>query len=209
MNTPADPWTITANSTSKTYGTLDTFSTTTFSQSGLVTANGDTITGVTETSIGSPVSAAVGTYPIVPSAATGMGLSNYTIAYVNGTLTVNPATLTITANSTSKTYGTLETFSTTTFSHSGLVTANGDTITSVTETSTGSPISSTVGTYPIVPSAATGSGLGNYIIGYANGTLTVNPATLTITANSAPSKNYGTLGDVQHHADDVLPRAAW
>src|SRR5439155_13598377 len=31
--------------------------------------------------------------------------------------------------------------------------------------------------YPIVPSAAIGTGLGNYNISYANGTLTVNPAT--------------------------------
>ena len=183
--------TITANSTTKSYGTLEMFSTTTFSQSGLVTANGDTISGVTETSTGSPVSATVGTYPIVPGAATGMGLSNYAIAYVNGTLTVNPATLTITANSTSKTYGTQETFSTTTFSQSGLVTANGDSITSVTETSTGSPVSATIGSYPIVPNAATGTGLSNYTIAYVNGTLTVNPATLTITANST-SKTFGT-----------------
>ena len=195
--------TITANSASKTYGTLETFNTTTFSQSGLVTANGDSISGVTETSTGSPISATVGTYPIVPSAATGTGLSNYTIAYVNGALTVNPATLTITANSTSKNYGALETFSTTTFSQSGLVTANGDTITGVTETSTGAAVSATVGTDPIVPSAATGTGLSNYTISYVNGTLTVNPATLTITANSA-SKTYGNPEDVQHH--DVLQR---
>ena len=65
----------------------------------------------------------------------GHGLSNYTIGYVNGTLTVNPATLTITANNDSKTYGTLKTFSGTAFTETGLV--NGDTITGVTETSTG------------------------------------------------------------------------
>ena len=35
------------------------------------------------------------------SGATGDGLSNYTINYVNGTLTVNPAPLTITADSLS------------------------------------------------------------------------------------------------------------
>ena len=57
----------------------------------------------------------MGTYAIVPSAATGTGLSNYTIGYVNGTLTVNPAALTITANNDSKTYGTLKTFSGTAF----------------------------------------------------------------------------------------------
>ena len=81
--------TITANNDSKTYGTLKTFSSTAFTETGLVTANGDTITGVTETSTGAPASAPVGTYPIVPSAATGSGLSNYTIGYVDGTLTVN------------------------------------------------------------------------------------------------------------------------
>src|SRR5262249_38987752 len=36
-------------------------------------------------------SAAPGTYAIVPSAATGRGLSNYTINYANGTLSVTPA----------------------------------------------------------------------------------------------------------------------
>ena len=51
--------------------------------------------------------------------------------------TVDPATLTITANNGSKTYGTLETFLATAFTETGLVTANGDTITGVTETSTG------------------------------------------------------------------------
>ena len=51
--------TITANNDSKTYGTLKTFSGTAFTETGLVTANGDTITGVTETSTGAPVSATV------------------------------------------------------------------------------------------------------------------------------------------------------
>ena len=182
--------TITANNDSKTYGTLKTFSGTAFTETGLVTANGDTITGVTETSTGAAASATVGTYNIVPSAATGNRLSNYTIGYVNGRLTVNPATLTITANNDSKTYGTLKTFSSTAFTETGLV--NGDTITGVTETSTGAAASATVGTYNIVSSAATGNRLSNYTIGYVNGRLTVNPATLTITANN-DSKTYGTL----------------
>ncbi len=85
----AAPLTITANNDSKTYGTF--FSSTAFTETGLV--NGDTIAGVTETSTGAATSATVGTYPIIPSAATGTGLSNYTIGYVNGTLTVNRASL--------------------------------------------------------------------------------------------------------------------
>ena len=190
--------TITANNASKTYGQTATFAGTAFTTSGLV--NGDTVSSVTETSTGSAATAAVGTDPIVPSAATfSAGLSsNYTITYANGTLTVNPAALTITANNASKTYGQTASFAGTAFTTSGLV--NGDTVSSVTETSTGSAATAAVGTDPIVPSAATFSaGLSsNYTITYANGTLTVNPAALTITANNA-SKTYGQTAILRRH----------
>ena len=131
---------------------------------------------MTETSTGSPATAAVGTYTIVPSSATfSAGLSsNYTITYANGMLTVNPALLTITANNASKTYGQTASFAGTAFTTTGLV--NGDTVGSVTETSTGSAATAAVGTYNIVPSVATFSAgpNSNYVITYANGTLTVN-----------------------------------
>ena len=44
-------------------------------------------------------------YAIIASGAVGSGLANYTITYVNGSLTANPVPLTITANSVTKTYG--------------------------------------------------------------------------------------------------------
>ena len=69
-------------------------------------------------------------------------------------LTVNPAPLTITAKSTSKTYGQTTTFAATAFTETGLV--NGDSITSVSESSTGALMSAAVGTYNIVPFAAAG-----------------------------------------------------
>src|SRR5208337_4642967 len=116
---------------------------------------------------------------------------NYTIGYATGTLTVNPATLTITANNDSKTYGTLKTFSGTAFTETGLVTANGDKTTGVTETSTGAPASAPIGTYPIVPSAATGSGLGNYSITYVNGTLTVNRSIIVLDPSAAGALTIG------------------
>jgi hypothetical protein len=84
--------TITANSAGKSYGTDVTFSGTAFTQTGLVTAYGDSITGVSETSTGRWAAAAVGNYSIVPSAATGSGLANYNISYVNGSLTITQAT---------------------------------------------------------------------------------------------------------------------
>ena len=143
---------------------------------------------MTSASTGAPATATVGGYSIVPSGATGSGLSNYSISYVNGNLTVNPAPLTITANDASKTYGATASFASTAFTNSTLF--NGDTVTAVTSASTGAPATATVGGYSIVPSGATGSGLGNYSISYVNGNLTVNPAALTITANDV-GKAYG------------------
>ena len=46
----------------------------------------------------------VGTYPIVP-VATGANLANYTVVYVNGTLTVGKASLMVTAGNASRAYG--------------------------------------------------------------------------------------------------------
>ena len=182
----AAPLTVTATNESMTYG--GTVPALTYTYTGLV--NGDTsatFSGGLATTATS--SSSVGGYPITQGTLAATG--NYTIGTFNpGTLTVNAAPLTITANTDSKTYSTLKTFSSTAFTASGLV--NGDAITGVTETSTGAPASVTVGTYNIAPSAATGTGLDNYTIGFVNGWLTVNPATLTITANN-DSKTYGTL----------------
>src|SRR5439155_368665 len=44
----------------------------------------------------------------------------------------------------------------------------------------------------IVPSVATGTGVGNYTIGYVSGTLTVKAAALTVTADNK-TKAYGTV----------------
>src|SRR5204863_183525 len=104
-------------------------------------------------------------YAIVASAASGSGLGNYTVSYVNGKLTVTPKALTVTANNQTKTYGASLTLGAgqTTFTTSGLV--NGDTVASVSLSSTGAAATAGVAgsPYAIVPSAATGSGLGNYV----------------------------------------------
>ena len=183
--------TITADSTSKTYGQTATFAGTEFTESGLV--NGDTITGVTLTSAGAVTDAPVAgsQYAVVPSGAVGTGLGNYTISYVDGGLTVGTSALKITADSTSKTYGQTLAFSGTEFTESGLV--NVDTITGVTLTSAGAIATAVVASspYTIVPSGAAGTGLGNYSISYVDGGLTVDLGKrLTITADST-SKTYG------------------
>jgi hypothetical protein len=161
--------TITATNRTKTYGTSLALGTSSFTPSGLV--NSDSVSSVTLSSAGAGASAAVASYAITPSAASGSGLANYAISYVNGMLTVTPKALTITATNRSKTYGSSLALGTTAFTTSGLV--NGNTVSSVTLTSAGTAASAPVGTYPIFPSAASGSGLSNYTIGYVNGTLTV------------------------------------
>ena len=92
--------------------------------------------------------------------------------------TVNPAPLTVTASNQSKSYGVAFTFTGTEFTTGTGQLKNGDTITSVTLTSSGAPATATVAgsPYSIVPSAAVFSPAGaasNYNISYANGSFTV------------------------------------
>jgi YVTN family beta-propeller protein len=84
--------TITASDATKTYGQTKTFAGTEFTTSGLI--NGNTVTSVTLTSAGAPANASMSgsPYAIVPSNAQGTGLSNYSISYVNGMLTVTAPT---------------------------------------------------------------------------------------------------------------------
>ena len=190
----AAPLTITANSQSKNYGATVTTGTgqTNFTAAGL--QNGETVGTVSLASTGAAASAGVGTYTITPSAATGgtFTAGNYTITYATGTLTVNPAPLSITASAQNKTYGTNLTLGTSAFTSSGL--QNSQTIGSVTLTANGGTAATdAAGTYTITPSAATGGTFiaTNYTITYNTGTLTVNPKPLTITA-TAQTKSYGT-----------------
>ena len=125
----------------------------------------------------------VGTYDSICSGAVD---ANYTISYVDGTVTVTPATLTITASSGSSTYG--STPPTITPSVSGL--QNGETVAVLAglSCSTTATSSSPVGTYDSNCSGATDA---NYSIGYVDGSVSVTPANLTITASSG-SSTYGT-----------------
>ncbi len=108
----------------------------------------------------------------------GPGLGNYTITYVTGRLTVNKAPLTITANSQTIVAG--QNLPALTGSYSGFV--NGDTSASLTTPptlSTTASAGSPAGTYPITVSGASSP---NYTITSVAGTLTVNPALVTVTS---------------------------
>jgi len=103
---------------------------------------------------------------------------------------ITPALLKVTPDYASKTYG--QTPVLTAFSAAGLMA--GETIGSITETSTGTAASAGVagGPYVIVPANAAGGTFlaSNYTLNYANGELKVIPANLTLTASDA-TKVYG------------------
>ena len=169
--------TVAANPKTKVYGTNDptlTFTTGPFQ-------NGDptsTLTGTLTRNPGQTV--AGGPYTINEGTLTAG--PNYTIVYTPSTLTITPAPLTITANSTSKVYGTGLTFNGTEFTDSGLV--GGDTVGTVTLTSAGTPANAGVAgsPYGITPSAATGGTFtpSNYTISYVPGALTVTPLPIDV-----------------------------
>ncbi|MBZ5508941.1 MAG: beta-propeller fold lactonase family protein [Acidobacteriia bacterium] len=175
--------TVTADNASRLYG--DPNPPLTYTIAGFV--NGDTLAVVSGTAACTTTAtpdSPVGTYPITCTAGT-IAAANYVFAFANGTLTVNPAPLTVTAANASRLYGAANP------AFTGTITGikNGDNITA-TYASVATPASN-VGTYPIIPTLVDPtSKLGNYTVTSNNGTLTVTTAPLTVTAANA-SRVYG------------------
>ena len=117
----------------------------------------------------------VGAYTIIPS---GQTSSNYAIAYVNGTLTIDPQALTITANNATQFYGNVPYNGGNGVTYNGFVTGQNSSVLSGTITYGGNSQGAVnAGTYTIIPSGQTSS---NYAITYVNGTLTINPLPITV-----------------------------
>jgi MBG domain (YGX type) len=174
--------TVTANSESMNYG--GPVPALTASYTGFV--NGDNASSLTTKptlATTATASSPAGTYPITVS---GAADPNYTITYVNGTLTVGGATLTITANSGSMTYG--GTVPALSVSYSGFI--NGDNATSLTVAPTVTTTATSASDAGAYPTTASGAVDPNYTIVYVQGTITIDPATLQVTAN-AQTKEYG------------------
>src|SRR5206468_3083519 len=87
----------------------------------------------------------VGNYPITVSLGSN---PNYNVTKSDSTLTVNPASLSITAGDAGKTYGQTVAFAGTEFTAPGLV--NGDVVSAVQLSSDGAAATAGVGSYNIV-----------------------------------------------------------
>lgn len=184
--------TITANDRTKVYGTSLTLGTAEFTLNGIV--NSETVGSVTLSAGGaaSTTTTLVGTYPITASAATGgtFTASNYTITYVDGTLTITKANQTITAitSSVTKSYGDA-TYSIATTASSGLTVTYSSSNSAVASVSTNGTV--TILTPGSVVLTASQSGDSNYNAATdVTQSLTINPKNLTINGITADSKSY-------------------
>jgi len=181
------PLTVTADDQTMVYGS--SVPSLTYSITGFV--NGDTMSVVSGSpSLTTPATSAsgVGGYPIAITAGS-LAAANYDFPdLANGTLTINPAPLTVTADDQIMVYG--APVPSLTYSITGFV--NGDTAGVVSGTpglSTPAMSSSNVGNYPIAVSVAELSAT-NYSFTGQSGTLTIEKAHLTVTVKPE-SKLYG------------------
>ena len=135
---------------------------------------GDGLSCTTDATSASPV----GTYD---ASCSGASDGNYDVTYVDGSTTVNPAALSITASSASMTYG--DPVAAIAPEATGLVDGEGiDVLGSGLLCSTSAEAGSAVGTYTSMCSGAVDP---NYTIAYVDGTVTVDPAALVVTASSS------------------------
>ncbi|MBP5770176.1 MAG: hypothetical protein J6W75_02300 [Bacteroidaceae bacterium] len=128
---------------------------------------------------GSPV----GIYPIVIERGS---VTNYNDSYINGTLTITRAPLTIIADSYSREYGEVNPTLTATYTGFKLE-ETPEVLNAQPVLSTACTPQTTVGEYPIIASDAEAT---NYDITYIDGTLTITRAPLTITADNQ-TRRYG------------------
>jgi gliding motility-associated-like protein len=186
------PLTITASNKTKVYGASNPALTVTYDgfkgtdDASILTTAPTLSTIATNTS-------AVGTYTITASNA---AADNYTISYVNGSLSVTKAPLTITATEVSKTYGSSLVVINNADKFTVTTTVTGESVTSVIltpDTDAAAATTAAGASYQMTPSAAAGTGgfdAANYEITYVPYTGVVAKKALTITA-TGPNKVYG------------------
>ncbi len=169
--------TITASDRTKTYGDTLPLGSAAFTAAGL--QNAETIGSVTLTSAGADASANAGLYTIGASSAGGgtFDSGNYAITYVNGSLSVDKAVLTVAAEAKSKIYG--EADPALTYAASGFKLSDSSALLTGDLTRAAGE---NVGAYGIdLGGLSAGS---NYTIAYTGQDLTVTPRALTVTADA-------------------------
>ena len=139
------------------------------------------------------VASNVGNYSLTPSGVifTKGSAANYSITYVDGTLSITPRAISVTANNASRVFGDVNPSSGTVSVTNGSL-AGTDAISSTANVTSPAVVTSKVGNYSLTPSGVTFTtgNAANYTITYVNGALTITPRPITVTANNA-SRVYG------------------
>lgn len=166
--------TVNVDSTSRQYGQANPVFT------GTITGikNSDNITATYSSATGPTTS--VGTYPITATLSDpDSKLGNYSVTFNNGTLTITQAPLTVSANNKTRPYGQPNP----PLDGTLVGVLNGDNITATFSTT--ATQFSPVANYAIVPTLNDPTNkLGNYSVTSNNGTLTITPVGLMITADN-------------------------
>jgi MBG domain (YGX type)/Bacterial Ig-like domain (group 3)/FG-GAP-like repeat len=141
---------------------------------------------------------AAGNYTLT-AALTPFDKTDYTTASISVPFTVTPAPLVVVPQTVSRAYGTANP------ALSGSVTGALNSDTFAVAVSTAATITSPTGTYPITYTVP-GSNLANYAVTPATGTLTISPATPSITWNAPTGITYGSaLSTAQLNATASVP----
>jgi filamentous hemagglutinin family protein len=165
--------TVTANDSSRLYGDANPAFRATYN--GFVSGEDSSVlTQPLEFNTAANQTSDAGMYSVTPGSATA---SNYSISFVPGTLTVNPAPLLVTADDQTKTYGDTDPTLTVTVGGAGL--RNGDILSGSLTAPTGT--AATAGTHAI--EQGTLAATSNYTLAFEPGTLTVERAPLLIIAD--------------------------
>gem|GEM_PF-4429995 len=144
--------------------------TNTYTTSGLL--GSDSVTSVAGLATGTNYSATP--YADNLSAAAGSGLSNYIVSYVNGSLTINKASLTVTGANNTVTYNSAV-HTNSGASYSG---QQGSDSFSISGYASGTHAGSYTDNLSV-----SGAALNNYVVNYRHGTLLINKALLTVTGS--------------------------
>ena len=166
------PVTITADALSRIYGNANPALTYAVGGQGLV--NGDALTGALATT--ATTTTGIGTSAITRG--TLAASANYDVTYVGSNLTITPRPVTITADALSRIYGNANPALTYAVGGQGLV--NGDTLSGALATT--AVQTSGVGSFAVARGSLTAGA--NYEVTFVNGTLTITPRPITITADA-------------------------
>ncbi|PGH56308.1 hypothetical protein CRT60_15280 [Azospirillum palustre] len=175
--------TVTAGGGSMTYGDAPPTNIT-YTATGWKNGQGDSLLTGVATSTAATATSNVGSHATTASGGTlsGGASGNYILSYVNGVMSVTPATLTVTAAG-SMTYGDTPPANIA-YTATGWKNGQGDSLLTGVATTTTATATSDVGSYATSASGGTlgGAASGNYTLSYAAGTMSVIPAALTVTA---------------------------